>query len=466
MFNILPVIADIILAVIYFAFKFDIWFAFFVFVTMAVYLFITVALTNWRTKFRRLTVELDNDARTKMTDSLLNFETVKYYTAEAFEVNRYATAIRKYQKAELKTQASLNLLNVSQALVITLGLLGGCLVAAYRVTLGQMTVGDFVLFITYLNQLIRPLNWIGTYYRMINTYMIDTEKMVDLLAQHPSVKDKPEAEDLKVSDGEIIFDNVDFAYDPRAPALRDITFTVPPGKTVALVGESGGGKTSILRLLFRFYDVTKGRILIDGQDIRDVTQKSLRKNIGVVPQDSVLSNDTIAYNIGYGRPDEGVSQDEIEAAAKAAQIHDKIIGWPDKYDTKVGERGLRLSGGEKQRTAIARTMVKNPPIILLDEATSALDTMTERQIQNALTALSAGRTTLVVAHRLSTVVNADVILVIQGGRIVEKGSHNELVDNNGFYAEMYQKQMQDVEPAESSGSSIKSGEGRKEPGAK
>ncbi|CAI2173840.1 5309_t:CDS:10 [Funneliformis geosporum] len=459
LFQIFPVIVDISVAVIYFIVEFGWMFGVIVFATMASYIIVTIWITEWRTQFRRDMIETDNDARSKAVDSLLNFETVKYYNAEQFEVKRYDDAIIKYQIADYKVSASLNMLNLSQNLVITVGLLAGCLLCAWKVTIGDFGVGDFILFITYINQLYGPLNWFGTYYRMIQQNFIDMEKMLSLFKEQQSVQDLPGAKDLKVTEGSVIFENIGFSYDPRNSALKDISFEIPKGKTVALVGPSGGGKSTILRLLFRFYDVGSGRILIDGQDIRLVKQESLRRSIGVVPQDTVLFNETIYYNIHYGNVN--ASEEEVYKAAKAAQIHDRILNFPDGYETRVGERGLRLSGGEKQRVAIARTMLKDPPIILLDEATSALDTTTERQIQYALSNMTKDRTTLVIAHRLSTIINADLILCIKDGQVVEQGSHDELIQKaienggEGVYYEMWQKQLRD----ESEGKIIGENEG-------
>ncbi|CEG79479.1 Putative Mitochondrial ABC transporter ATM [Rhizopus microsporus] len=444
-FQIFPALANIAIAVVVFSVQFSIPFGVIVFVTMALYLYVTIVLTEWRTSFRRKMNELDNYARSKAVDSLLNFETVKYYNAESFEVNRYDQAIVEYQKADYKNSASLNVLNLAQNAVITGGLLAGSLLFAYEVSRGRLTAGAFVTFNVYMLQLYTPLHWFGTYYRMIQQNFIDMEKMFELFDVDQSVKDVEGASDLVVSEGHVIFDNVSFSYDQRQTALNNISFSIPKGATVALVGPSGGGKSTILRLLFRFYDPDSGHIYIDGQDIARVKQTTLRKNIGVVPQDTVLFNDTIMYNIRYGNVN--ASDEEVIAAAKAAQIHDKILAFPDGYDTKVGERGLRLSGGEKQRVAIARTILKDPSIILLDEATSALDTTTERYIQEALAQMTKNRTTLVIAHRLSTIVNADVILVIKDGKVVESGNHDELIRNNGIYHEMWQKQQDDPSSA-------------------
>ncbi|CAH1762874.1 18520_t:CDS:10 [Entrophospora sp. SA101] len=456
LFQIFPVIVDIIVAVVYFVIRFGWVFGAIVFITMTAYIFLTIWITEWRTKFRREMIELDNDTRAKAVDSLLNFETVKYYNAEQFEIRRYDESIKKFQVADYKVASSLNILNLGQNFVITLGLLAGCLICAKNVASGDYTVGKFILFVTYINQLYTPLNFFGTYYRLIQQNFIDMEKMFLLFKEKQSVQDDPNASELNVTDGEIIFDNVGFSYDSRNESLKNISFTIPKGKTVALVGPSGGGKSTILRLLFRFYDVNSGQILIDGQDIKHVTQESLRKNIGVVPQDTVLFNDTIFYNIHYGNVN--ASDDEVYKAAKSSQIHDKILSFPDGYETRVGERGLRLSGGEKQRVAIARTILK---IILLDEATSALDTTTERQIQFALSHMTKDRTTLVIAHRLSTIVNADLILCIKDGQVIEQGTHDELLKQalekggEGVYYEMWQKQLRD----ESEGTNQDSEEG-------
>ncbi|KAI8638402.1 hypothetical protein BD408DRAFT_351925 [Parasitella parasitica] len=446
-FQIFPALANILIAVVVFSVQFSLPFGVIVFATMSLYLYTTITLTEWRNSFRRKMNELDNFARTKAVDSLLNFETVKYYNAEGFEVRRYDNAIVEYQKADYKNSVSLNVLNLAQNAVITGGLLAGSLLFAYEVSLGKLTPGDFVSFNVYMMQLYTPLHFFGTYYRMIQQNFIDMEKMFDLFDVEETVKDAEGAGSLTVIEGHVKFDNVCFAYDNRQTALNGVSFDIPKGATVALVGPSGGGKSTILRLLFRFYDPNSGHIYIDGQDISQVKQSSLRQNIGVVPQDTVLFNDTIMYNIRYGRND--ASDEDVYRAAKAAQIHDKILTFPDGYDTKVGERGLRLSGGEKQRVAIARTILKNPPIILLDEATSALDTTTERFIQEALSDMTKDRTTLVIAHRLSTIVNADLILVVKDGKVVESGSHEALIQgavsgqNEGIYHEMWQKQLDD-----------------------
>ncbi|KAJ3405361.1 Homocysteine S-methyltransferase 1 [Chytriomyces hyalinus] len=408
-FNIIPIFVDIFIAVFWFIYMFDYLTGLIVLSTMVLY----------------VTMTLDSSSRARAVDSLLNFETVKYYNNENYEVNRFEKSILEYQNADWKSSASLTLLNMAQNTVITVGLACGSLLCAGRVVRGELTVGDFIMFITYIVQLYQPLNFFGTYYRVIQQNFIDMESMFDLLNENAAVKDEEFARDMTCSDGEIKFENVSFAYDARQPALENISFTVPAKTTTALVGQSGSGKSTVFRLLFRFYDPQSGRILIDGQDISKMTQSSLRRAIGVVPQDTVCFNDTIGYNIGYG--DTNASTAAIEQAAQKAQIHDKILAFPDGYETKVGERGLRLSGGEKQRVAIARTLLKDPKIILLDEATSALDNTTEALIQRSLTELTSRRTTLVIAHRLSTIVDADCILVMKDGKIVEKGTHVDLL---------------------------------------
>ncbi|XP_029305258.1 LOW QUALITY PROTEIN: ATP-binding cassette sub-family B member 6 [Cottoperca gobio] len=439
-FSIFPTIADIVISIIYFITNFNAWFGLIIFVCMALYLTLTIIITEWRTKYRRDMNLQDNNAKSKAVDSLLNFETVKYYNAESYEVSRFQDAILKYQVSEWKTQASLAFLNQTQNLIIGSGLLAGSLLCAYFVTEGKFQVGDFVLFGTYIIQLYTPLNWFGTYYRMIQNSFIDMESMFKLFEEDEEVKDEVNAGSLVYKVGKVEFENVYFSYINGKEILRDVSFTVLPGQTVALVGPSGSGKSTIIRLIFRFYDVHGGSISIDGQDISKVKQESLRAHIGVVPQDTVLFNDTIQNNIRYGRIT--ASDQEVEEAAAAADIHDKIIGFPEGYDTQVGERGLKLSGGEKQRVAIARTILKAPEIILLDEATSALDTQTERNIQASLAKVCANRTTVVVAHRLSTVIGADQILVIRDGRIAERGRHEELLVKGGVYADMWMKQQQ------------------------
>uniref|UniRef100_A0A3P9NZK0 ATP-binding cassette sub-family B member 6 n=1 Tax=Poecilia reticulata TaxID=8081 RepID=A0A3P9NZK0_POERE len=439
-FSIFPTIADIVISIIYFITNFNAWFGLIIFICMTLYLALTIIITEWRTKYRRDMNLQDNAAKSKAVDSLLNFETVKYYNAENYEVGRFEDAILKYQASEWKTQASLALLNQTQNVIIGSGLLAGSLLCAYFVTEGKFQVGDFVLFGTYIIQLYTPLNWFGTYYRMIQNSFIDMESMFKLFEEEEEVKDKVNAGNLQFKLGRVEFDSVYFSYTNGFEILRDVSFTVLPGQTVALVGPSGSGKSTIIRLLFRFYNVQGGCIRIDGQDISNVKQRSLRAHIGVVPQDTVLFNDTIRENIRYGRIT--ASDSEVEEAAIAADIHDKIMTFPEGYDTQVGERGLKLSGGEKQRVAIARTILKAPQIILLDEATSALDTQTERNIQASLAKVCTNRTTVVVAHRLSTIIGADQILVISEGRIAERGRHDELLSKGGLYADMWLKQQQ------------------------
>lgn len=404
----------------------------------------TISVTEWRTKFQRRMNLAENAQRARSVDSLLNFETVKYYGAEKYEVECYREAILKYQKEEFKTTLTLNILNTVQNVIVCGGLLAGSLLCAWMVYAQKgLTVGDYVLFATYIIQLYVPLNWFGTYYRAIQKNFIDMENMFDLLREEQEILDPPGAADLAVVRGSVDFSNVTFGYTPERFVLKNVSFTVPAGKTVALVGPSGAGKSTIIRLLFRFYDVDSGAIMIDGQNIKTVTQQSLRKSIGVVPQDTVLFNNTIKYNIQYGRVDS--MEADVLTASRSADIHDKILTFPDKYETQVGERGLRLSGGEKQRVAIARTILKSPFIVLLDEATSALDTQTERNIQTALQKVCANRTTIIVAHRLSTIIHADEILVLKDGVIVERGRHDQLLMSKGVYYDMWNQQLQSLE---------------------
>ncbi|XP_055350507.1 ATP-binding cassette sub-family B member 6-like isoform X2 [Paramacrobiotus metropolitanus] len=455
-FQILPTVADIIIAIVYFVSAFNAWFGLIVFVTMALYLAGTIWLTEWRTKYRRTSNLLENESRQKAMDSLINFETVKYYNAEEYEVGRYREAIVNFQKMEWASNASLCILNFFQNVTINLGFLAGSLLCAWMVyKKDSLNVGDFVLLGTYIIQLYGPLNWFGTYYRMIQTAFVDMENMFDLLNEKEEVKDLPGAPMLNTVGGEIEFRDVYFAYEPARPILKGISFKVPAGKTVALVGHTGSGKSTVIRLMFRFYDVQRGAILFDGQDISKVKQKTLRYAIGVVPQDTVLFNAPIRYNIRYGR--NTAEDEEVEEAARAAEIHDRILSFPDKYDTVVGERGLKLSGGEKQRVAIARTILKSPMVVLLDEATSALDTQTERQIQSSLARICANRTTIIVAHRLSTIIHADQILVLQEGEIVERGSHDELLKYDGKYRAMWEEQLKARSLDESPGSSAEPG---------
>ncbi|WP_442917633.1 ABCB family ABC transporter ATP-binding protein/permease [Magnetovibrio sp. PR-2] len=414
--------------------------------TIAAYIVWTVALTNWRTRFRREMNENDSVAHTKAIDSLLNYETVKYFGNEAHESQRFDVALAGYEKAAIKSKTSLALLNTGQGAIIAIGVTIVMLMAGFGVADGSLTVGDFVLVNTYLLQLYLPLNFLGSSYREIKHSLTDMEEMFSLLDANEEIEDADSAEPLNVTGGEVKFENVNFAYDPRRPVLKNVSFSVPSGKSVAIVGSSGAGKSTISRLLFRFYDIDDGSISIDGQDIRDVQQASLRAAIGIVPQDTVLFNDTVYYNIAYGRP--GATPSEIEEAAKLAKIHDFIQSLPDGYQTIVGERGLKLSGGEKQRVAIARTILKAPQILLFDEATSALDTHTEKEIQASLREVAAGRTSLVIAHRLSTVVDSDEILVLDQGEVAERGTHADLLAKDGLYAAMWQRQQEASEAIE------------------
>lgn len=439
LFNIVPTLVDIGIACVFFVLMFDIWFGLIVFITMASYIMFTILITEWRASFRRAMNDQDNKLTTKAVDSLLNFETVKYYGAEKYELENYESILSSFQRVDLKNQLSLYLLNTTQNVVITVGLLVGCILCISEIMDKEMTVGDFVLFLAYITQLYGPLNWFGTYYRVIQQNFVDMEKLFELFDEKPEVQDAENAKTLIVKKGEIEFDNVSFSYHEGKAALKNISLKIAGGSVVAFVGPSGSGKSTLVRLLFRFYDVPHGRIIIDGQDVKSVTCASLRQAMGVVPQDTVLFNETVKYNIGYGKI--GASDHEIEEACKAAQIHDRIKSFPDGYETRVGERGLRLSGGEKQRVAIARTLLKNPPIVILDEATSALDSNTERQIHDSLIHLTKGKTTIVVAHRLSTIVHADQIFVLENGSIVERGTHSQLVKLNSLYASMWKKQL-------------------------
>ena len=445
LFSLVPTLFEILLVCGILWRLYSITFALATFVTIIAYIAFTFAVTDWRIKFRREMNERDSEANTKAIDSLLNFETVKYFANEEHEARRFDHALQAYERAAVKSQTTLSALNIGQGVIISSGLVAVMLLAGEGVVAGRMTIGDFVLVNSYLVQLYAPLNVLGVVYRNIKQSLTDLEAMFRLLAVKPEVEDRPDAMALAVPRGEIVFDRVSFRYDPRRPILREVSFRVPAGGTVAVVGPSGAGKSTLSRLLFRFYDVDEGSIRIDGEDIRAVTQHSLRRAIGVVPQDTVLFNDTIRYNIGYGRP--GADQAAIEAAARRARIHDFIAALPDGYQSPVGERGLKLSGGEKQRVAIARVILKEPRILIFDEATSALDTKTEREIQASLDEVSAERTTLVIAHRLSTVVGADEILVLDEGRIVERGRHSVLLAEGGIYAAMWARQQEADERA-------------------
>jgi ATP-binding cassette, subfamily B, heavy metal transporter len=415
-------------------------------ITVVVFMYYTYIATEWRIEIRRRMNESDTDANTKAIDSLLNYETVKYFSAEEREASRYDRSMERYERASVKTYTSLAVLNTGQAIIFTAGLTATMVMCAIGVRSGKNTVGDFVMVNAMMIQLYQPLNFMGMVYREIKQAVIDIEKMFAVLSRNPEIKDIPDARPLVVTSGHIRFDNVQFSYDPERPILKGLSFEVPAGRTVAIVGPSGAGKSTISRLLFRLYDVSSGKILIDGQDIRNVTQSSLRASIGMVPQDTVLFNDTIRYNIRYGRWD--ASDAEVEEAARLAQIDGFIRISPKGYETQVGERGLKLSGGEKQRVAIARTVLKAPPILVLDEATSALDSHTEQEIQDALERVSRNRTSLVIAHRLSTIVGADEIIVLDQGRIAERGTHAQLLASGGLYASMWNRQREAQEARE------------------
>ena len=437
-FSIGPLFLELVMVAVIFAVLFGFSYMAVVVVTIILYVAFTLRVTEWRVALRREMNDQDTDANQKAIDSLLNYETVKYFAADQREADRYDRAMAGYERAAVKTGLSLSFLNIGQATLITAGLVIVMVKAAMGVQAGVLTVGDFVMVNAYMIQITLPLNFLGTVYREIRQALVDMGQMFGLLGQPAEIVDKPGAPALQVTRGEVELDHVDFHYDAARPILQDMVLRVGAGQRVALVGPSGSGKSTIGRLLFRFYDVTGGAIRIDGQDLRDVTQGSIHAQIGVVPQDTVLFNDTVYYNIAYGRPD--ASQAEIEEAARAARIHDFIQSLPDGYQTRVGERGLKLSGGEKQRVGIARTFLKNPPILLLDEATSALDTQTERDIQESLREMGQGRTVITIAHRLSTIADADRIVVLEAGRIVEEGRHDELLAKGGRYAGMWAAQ--------------------------
>ncbi|MEH0167797.1 ABCB family ABC transporter ATP-binding protein/permease [Roseateles microcysteis] len=440
LYSIFPTLVEVALVLGLLSTQFDLWFAGITVAALVLYIAFTVTVTEWRTKFRKTMNELDSVAHSRAIDSLLNYETVKYFNNEDFEARRYDESLEKLRRAQLKSQSTLSMLNTGQQLIIATALVLMLWRATEGVVQGRLSLGDLVMINAFMIQLYIPLNFLGVIYREIKQGLADLEKMFVLLEREREVADKPDAQPLQLRDVAVRFEQVDFAYEPARTILHDVSFQIPAGKKVAVVGPSGSGKSTLARLLYRFYDVGAGRITIDGQEISAVTQASLRQAIGIVPQDTVLFNDTIAYNIAYGRP--GASREEVEAAARAAHIHDFIVSLPKCYDTAVGERGLKLSGGEKQRVAIARTLLKNPPILIFDEATSALDSRNERAIQAELEAAAQNKTVLVVAHRLSTVVDAHEILVLEGGRIIERGNHAALLALQGRYAQMWRLQQQ------------------------
>ncbi|WP_235533552.1 MULTISPECIES: ABC transporter ATP-binding protein/permease [unclassified Roseateles] len=439
LYSIVPTLIEVVLVLTLLGVKFDVWFAGITVAALVVYIGFTVVVTEWRTKFRKVLNELDSVAHSKAIDSLLNYETVKYFNNEGFEATRYDESLEKLRKAQLKSQTTLSMLNTGQQLIIATALVLMLWRATQGVVDGRMSLGDLVMVNAFMIQLYIPLNFLGVIYREIKQALTDIEKLFGLLDREREIADAPGAAELQVRGGSVVFDDVRFAYDPVRPILHGVSFEIPAGKKVAVVGPSGSGKSTLARLLYRFYDIDGGQIRIDGQDIRTVTQSSLRRAIGIVPQDTVLFNDTVAYNIAYGRP--GASLEEVEGAARAAHIHGFISATPLGYDTMVGERGLKLSGGEKQRVAIARTLLKNPPILIFDEATSALDSTNERAIQAELESVGQNKTVLVIAHRLSTVVDAHEILVLEQGRVIERGRHDALLARGGRYAEMWRLQQ-------------------------
>lgn len=446
MLNTAPALVEFVIVCTIFIVMFGVSFLGALLVTIALYIWFTIRASNWRIGIRRAMNESDTDASSKVVDSLLNFETVKYFGNEKMEADRFDESMAGYEHAAVRIWTSLGFLNFGQGLIFWSGMIVISTLSATGVMAGKLTIGDFVLINTFMMQIYRPLNFIGSVYREIRQGLADIEEMFKLLDQNPEIEDAPNAIPLELTGPVLRFENVVFSYDPDRPILKGISFEVPAGKTIAVVGPSGAGKSTISRLIYRFYDVTGGRVTIDGQDVRDITQESLRAAIGMVPQDTVLFNDTIGYNVSYGRPK--ASEAEVEDAARMAQISDLIAILPKGFDTPVGERGLKLSGGEKQRVAIARTILKAPPILILDEATSALDTQTEREIQSALDAVSANRTTLVIAHRLSTVVDADEIIVLRAGEIAERGTHSQLLEKEGLYAQMWNRQREATEAEE------------------
>ena len=439
LYTILPTLVEVTLVLGFLGLRFDMGYVWITLTALSVYAVFTITVTEWRSRFRREMNEFDSKAHGRAIDALLNFETVKYFNNEDFEARRYERGLEDFRRAQVRSQTSLSLLNTGQQLIIALSLVAMLWRATQGVVDGRLTLGDLVMVNAFLIQLYIPLNFLGVLYREVKQSLTDLDRMFGLLEREREVADAPGATELVVTQGVVRFEDVQFAYEPSRPILHGISFEIPAGRTVAVVGPSGAGKSTLARLLYRFYDVTGGRITVDGQDIRELTQASLRRSIGIVPQDTVLFNDTVGYNIGYGRP--GASHDEIEAAARAAHVHGFIAATPKGYETMVGERGLKLSGGEKQRVAIARTLLKNPPILIFDEATSALDSANERAIQAELHSAALGKTALVIAHRLSTIVDAHQIVVLDGGRVVETGSHAELLERQGRYAEMWRLQQ-------------------------
>ena len=442
-FSILPTLVEVTLIAGILLKRYSVWFAVITFISVIAYIFFTFRITEWRMKYRVKMNATDSKANTQTIDSLINYETVKYFGNEQHELSRYDASLEEWEDAAVKSQTSLSALNVGQASIIALGVTSIMILASSGVVEGQLSIGDLVLINAFLLQLFIPLNFLGIVYSQLKHAIADMQLMFDVLEKRPEIEDAADAVALVVRHGEVCVDRISFAYDPDRPILDDVSFTIPAGQRLAVVGPSGAGKSTLARLLFRFYDVNKGRILIDGQDIRSVTQQSLRAAIGIVPQDTVLFNDSLRYNIGYARQDAGF--EDIQQAAKLANIHDFIISLPKGYDTVVGERGLKLSGGEKQRVAIARAILKNPKVLIFDEATSSLDSQSEQSILESLRSAAQNHTTLVIAHRLSTIIDADQILVMQQGRIVERGNHAQLLSHAGVYAQLWELQQQEEE---------------------